>query len=205
MYGLEHRHLPSDNSAHRARSRGVRRRVVARLTDIFVFIGADGSLRAFDLRSLEHSTILYETPVPKSVVPPPVSPSPSASPSILQLFQTGFLERCTAVLDKPERTYHRHRRMRFSATEHPRTTEQGRYVPSGCSKFIWGVIDAFSDADTALEFKKESQAHSKIIAVLVVTLCRRCGTHRAQIAGSGYIYVILLYVIFRLFLLILPQ
>ncbi|KAF8601846.1 WD40 repeat-like protein [Ceratobasidium sp. AG-I] len=33
-------------------------------TDAFVSVGADGSLRAFDLRSLEHSTILYETPTP---------------------------------------------------------------------------------------------------------------------------------------------
>lgn len=31
-------------------------------SDVFVSVGADGSLRAFDLRSLEHSTILYETP-----------------------------------------------------------------------------------------------------------------------------------------------
>jgi len=31
-------------------------------TDSFVSVGADGSLRAFDLRSLEHSTILYESP-----------------------------------------------------------------------------------------------------------------------------------------------
>ncbi len=30
-------------------------------SDVFVSVGADGSLRAFDLRSLEHSTILYET------------------------------------------------------------------------------------------------------------------------------------------------
>lgn len=30
--------------------------------DIFGTVGADGSLRMFDLRSLEHSTILYETP-----------------------------------------------------------------------------------------------------------------------------------------------
>ncbi|KAK1922636.1 putative transparent testa glabra 1 protein [Papiliotrema laurentii] len=30
--------------------------------DIFVSVGADGSLRAFDLRQLEHSTILYESP-----------------------------------------------------------------------------------------------------------------------------------------------
>ncbi|ORX39239.1 putative transparent testa glabra 1 protein [Kockovaella imperatae] len=29
--------------------------------DIFVSVGADGSLRAFDLRQLEHSTILYES------------------------------------------------------------------------------------------------------------------------------------------------
>lgn len=31
-------------------------------SDIFVSVGADGSLRAFDLRQLEHSTILYESP-----------------------------------------------------------------------------------------------------------------------------------------------
>jgi len=46
-------------------------------TDIFVSVGADGSLRAFDLRSLEHSTILYETPPPKnqpSAGRPPSSP-----------------------------------------------------------------------------------------------------------------------------------
>lgn len=30
-------------------------------SDIFVSVGADGSLRAFDLRALEHSTIMYET------------------------------------------------------------------------------------------------------------------------------------------------
>ncbi|WVR08876.1 hypothetical protein IAU60_005935 [Kwoniella sp. DSM 27419] len=30
-------------------------------SDIFVSVGADGSLRAFDLRQLEHSTILYES------------------------------------------------------------------------------------------------------------------------------------------------
>jgi hypothetical protein len=31
--------------------------------DIFGTVGADGSVRMFDLRSLEHSTILYESPV----------------------------------------------------------------------------------------------------------------------------------------------
>lgn len=30
--------------------------------DVFGTVGADGSLRMFDLRSLEHSTILYESP-----------------------------------------------------------------------------------------------------------------------------------------------
>ncbi|KAJ3049302.1 ddb1 and cul4 associated factor 7 [Rhizophlyctis rosea] len=42
----------------------------ARGTDIFASVGADGSVRMFDLRSLEHSTIIYETP--------PVNTSPSA-------------------------------------------------------------------------------------------------------------------------------
>jgi len=59
-------------------------------TDIFVSVGADGSLRAFDLRSLEHSTILYETPAPKSVIPPPVSPSPSARPLTQPLLRICF-------------------------------------------------------------------------------------------------------------------
>jgi WD repeat-containing protein 68 len=33
----------------------------ARGTDIFASVGADGSVRMFDLRALEHSTIIYET------------------------------------------------------------------------------------------------------------------------------------------------
>jgi len=34
----------------------------ARGTDVFATVGADGSVRMFDLRSLEHSTIIYESP-----------------------------------------------------------------------------------------------------------------------------------------------
>ena len=30
--------------------------------EVFASVGADGSVRMFDLRSLEHSTIIYETP-----------------------------------------------------------------------------------------------------------------------------------------------
>jgi DDB1- and CUL4-associated factor 7 len=59
-------------------------------TDIFVSVGADGSLRAFDLRSLEHSTILYETPTPKSAPPPPSSPSVSARPLTSPLLRIAF-------------------------------------------------------------------------------------------------------------------
>jgi len=33
----------------------------ARGTDVFASVGADGSVRMFDLRSLEHSTIIYES------------------------------------------------------------------------------------------------------------------------------------------------
>ncbi|KIM32051.1 hypothetical protein M408DRAFT_64009 [Serendipita vermifera MAFF 305830] len=50
-------------------------------TDIFTSVGADGSLRAFDLRSLEHSTILYETPVAKTVPPPHRPTQPGTSPA----------------------------------------------------------------------------------------------------------------------------
>ncbi|CAG8540938.1 13118_t:CDS:2 [Funneliformis caledonium] len=50
-------------------------------TDIFASVGADGSVRMFDLRSLEHSTIIYETPIPNPSqvnmsVSNPTQPSP---------------------------------------------------------------------------------------------------------------------------------
>jgi len=38
----------------------------ARGKDVFASCGADGSVRMFDLRSLEHSTIIYESPPDKS-------------------------------------------------------------------------------------------------------------------------------------------
>ncbi|KAF5351690.1 hypothetical protein D9756_007421 [Leucocoprinus leucothites] len=59
-------------------------------TDIFVSVGADGSLRAFDLRALDHSTILYETPVPKNPPPPNASPSTSARPLTSPLLRIAF-------------------------------------------------------------------------------------------------------------------
>ncbi|TBU44715.1 WD40 repeat-like protein [Dichomitus squalens] len=59
-------------------------------TDVFVSVGADGSLRAFDLRSLEHSTILYETPAPKNVPPPSTSPSSTARPPTSPLLRIAF-------------------------------------------------------------------------------------------------------------------
>ena len=59
-------------------------------TDIFVSVGADGSLRAFDLRSLEHSTILYETPAPKNVPPPSSNPSATARPPTSPLLRIAF-------------------------------------------------------------------------------------------------------------------
>ncbi|CED83112.1 Palmitoyl thioesterase [Phaffia rhodozyma] len=49
-------------------------------TEVFVSAGSDGSIRAFDLRSLEHSTILFEsTRAPSSYSSP--SPSSSFNPS----------------------------------------------------------------------------------------------------------------------------
>lgn len=57
-------------------------------TDIFVSVGADGSLRAFDLRSLEHSTILYETPPPKH--PPPPTSSTATRPPSSPLLRIAF-------------------------------------------------------------------------------------------------------------------
>lgn len=41
---------------------------IANSTNIFASVGADGSVRVFDLRSLEHSTIIYEPPNPVPLV-----------------------------------------------------------------------------------------------------------------------------------------
>lgn len=63
-------------------------------TDVFASVGADGSVRVFDLRALEHSTIIYESSALMSsktsnsaIVSPPVSNSSNspgtASPAAL--------------------------------------------------------------------------------------------------------------------------
>ena len=53
-------------------------RFCANSVDVFVSCGADGSVRMFDLRSLEHSTIIYEPTAKddKGIIP---SPPPSFS------------------------------------------------------------------------------------------------------------------------------
>ncbi|KAJ3337631.1 ddb1 and cul4 associated factor 7 [Gonapodya sp. JEL0774] len=53
----------------------------ARGTDIFASVGADGSVRMFDLRSLDHSTIMYETPSPGS----PQNSVSTENPALLRL------------------------------------------------------------------------------------------------------------------------
>lgn len=47
--------------------------------DVFASVGADGSVRTFDLRSLDHSTILFESPPPAG--PPPHQKAPHLNPS----------------------------------------------------------------------------------------------------------------------------
>ncbi|EJD03178.1 WD40 repeat-like protein [Fomitiporia mediterranea MF3/22] len=59
-------------------------------TDIFVSVGADGSLRAFDLRSLEHSTILYETPTPKPQSVAAASAAAAGRPATAPLLRIAF-------------------------------------------------------------------------------------------------------------------
>ncbi len=59
-------------------------------TDIFVSVGADGSLRAFDLRSLEHSTILYETPTPKPASAAAISAAAAGRPATAPLLRIAF-------------------------------------------------------------------------------------------------------------------
>ncbi|KAI9690516.1 MAG: hypothetical protein M1822_009479 [Bathelium mastoideum] len=54
-------------------------RFCAGSVDVFVSCGADGSVRMFDLRSLEHSTIIYE-PSEKNDKDKAASPHPSSSP-----------------------------------------------------------------------------------------------------------------------------
>ena len=62
MYYTEHtntcRHSPYSHLSHLLSSD----LAFARGKDVFASVGADGSVRMFDLRSLEHSTIIYEAP-----------------------------------------------------------------------------------------------------------------------------------------------
>lgn len=56
----------------------------ANTTDVFASVGSDGSVRLFDLRALEHSTIIYESPTTNSS-PSATSPgmsNNSNSPSV---------------------------------------------------------------------------------------------------------------------------
>ncbi|QKX53688.1 uncharacterized protein TRUGW13939_00768 [Talaromyces rugulosus] len=54
-------------------------RFCANSVDVFVSCGADGSVRMFDLRSLEHSTIIYEPSEKTEKLMSPGASSPSAS------------------------------------------------------------------------------------------------------------------------------
>ncbi|ORX50209.1 WD40 repeat-like protein [Hesseltinella vesiculosa] len=53
--------------------------------DVFASVGADGSVRLFDLRSLEHSTILYESPAISQPPRPSNDSKHSASCPLLRL------------------------------------------------------------------------------------------------------------------------
>ncbi|KAK6813279.1 hypothetical protein RU639_010980 [Aspergillus parasiticus] len=57
-------------------------RFCANSVDVFVSCGADGSVRMFDLRSLEHSTIIYEPTEKSDKLVSPGNGSPSAPASI---------------------------------------------------------------------------------------------------------------------------
>lgn len=56
---------------------------LARSTNIFGSVGADGSVRMFDQRSLDHSTIIYDPPNPVPLVKIEANPSDSSSLAIL--------------------------------------------------------------------------------------------------------------------------
>jgi WD repeat-containing protein 68 len=56
-------------------------RFCANSVDVFVSCGADGSVRMFDLRSLEHSTIIYEPTEKNEKLMSPGNGSPSAPAS----------------------------------------------------------------------------------------------------------------------------
>ncbi|EEP77931.1 conserved hypothetical protein [Uncinocarpus reesii 1704] len=57
-------------------------RFCANSVDVFVSCGADGSVRMFDLRSLEHSTIIYEPSEKNDKSSTPGNLSPPAYPSV---------------------------------------------------------------------------------------------------------------------------
>jgi WD repeat-containing protein 68 len=58
-------------------------------TDIFTSVGADGSLRLFDLRTLEHSTILYEASTVRAKESSKTG-SPQARPTSTPLLRLAF-------------------------------------------------------------------------------------------------------------------
>ena len=70
----------------------------ANSTDVFASVGSDGSVRLFDLRSLEHSTILYESSPPTRHPLPSPSSSPSASSSGAPLLRIAASERDANLL-----------------------------------------------------------------------------------------------------------
>jgi len=59
IWDIEHQQAKTQLIAH---DKEVYDIAFARGTDVFASVGADGSVRMFDLRSLEHSTIIYESP-----------------------------------------------------------------------------------------------------------------------------------------------
>ncbi|KAH6568580.1 hypothetical protein BASA50_001209 [Batrachochytrium salamandrivorans] len=52
---------------------------------VFASVGADGSVRMFDLRALDHSTIIYETPAPSSAPSSEGSKGSTGSGSLLRI------------------------------------------------------------------------------------------------------------------------
>ncbi|KAI8853739.1 WD40-repeat-containing domain protein [Chytridium lagenaria] len=75
----------------------------ARGTDVFASVGADGSVRMFDLRALDHSTIIYETPSMMVPAPLPVPNLhlPPTSASIITPTSSSTMEPNLTVENPP--------------------------------------------------------------------------------------------------------
>ena len=94
-------------------------------TDVFASAGADGSVRMFDLRSLDHSTIIYESPELVPLLRLCFTPEEEV------LTREGFKS-----LEQVEEWYHSHPGMELEVGSYDIATKSIQYLPIGAKDLI---------------------------------------------------------------------